>query len=232
MSTRVSVPQDEIAVRSNFELVGTDRQPVAVVPWVVLLGIDGSGKSTVQKYLVNNFSLPFFAGIKTIYRRVDILGRPLKKGPGGDVINHYAEPPYGQIKSVIKLGIRALDWLAGYWLHWARYRAKGYLLLMDRHYFLDMAVAPVRFRYGGPPLLPRLLAKYLPGPNLFIFLDAPVEILQARKKEVTPEEGTRQRELYLELMLSLPYGYVVDASQPVEQVVSEITRIIIDHIQQ
>jgi hypothetical protein len=63
-------------------------------------------------------------------------------------------------------------------------------------------------------------------------LDAPVEVLQRRKQEVTPKEGARQRTAYLKLMQSLPNSYIVDASQPLDEVVAKVKEIILDYISQ
>ena len=197
-------------------------------PWVALLGSHGSGKSTVLKALESDFNSPLFTGVKTIYRRLDFLGQPPKAG--GPVIDHYAHPLHGRVKSVVKLGIRALDWLLGYWSRWKYQRARGYLLLLDRHYFLDVSVDPLRYRYGGPLWLARLLGDLLPGPDLFILLDAPVEVVRNRKQEVSLDEGIRQRAAYLRLVQTRSDAYVVDASKPLPQVVADVKTIILNYI--
>jgi thymidylate kinase len=194
---------------------------------VALLGLDGSGKSTVLKRLEEEFSSSLFAGLKVIYRRPNLSGQTLQNG--GPLIDHYAAPPYGAVKSVAKLGLRALDWWLGYWGRVATPRAQGYLVLLDRHYFIDMSIDPLRYRYNGPLWLARWVALLLPRPDLFILLDAPVEVLQSRKQEVTPEEAARQREAYLKLIQILPNSYVVDASEPLDQVVTNVEQIILNY---
>jgi thymidylate kinase len=190
--------------------------------------LDGSGKSTVLGKLEKEFESPGVAGIKVVYRRPNISGQStVKRGPA---IKHYTEPPHGQVKSIVKLVIRAVDWWLGYWSRWAPQRARGYLVLLDRHYFLDISVDPLRYRYSGPLWLAYRVGQLLPKPDLFILLDAPVEVLQGRKQEVAPEEGARQRDAYLDLVRNLPNGYIVDASQPLDQVVSRVKQIILDHI--
>lgn len=196
-------------------------------PWVALLGLDGSGKSTVLKRLEVELISPFFTGLKVVYRRPNLAGQiPLSQGA---VIDHYADPPHSPLKSIIKLGLRAVDWWLGYRRHLAARRAQGCLVLLDRHYFLDVSVDPLRYRYSGPLWLARWVGLRLPRPDLFIFLDAPVEVLQRRKQEVTPQEAARQREAYLELIQTLPHSYVVDASEPLDRVVANVKQIILNY---
>jgi thymidylate kinase len=78
--------------------------------------------------------------------------------------------------------------------------------------------------------LAKLVGRVFPQPDLVILLDAPPEVLHARKREVSFEETTRQREAYLELVHQLPNGHVVDASKPVHEVVADAERIILDHV--
>jgi hypothetical protein len=51
--------------------------------------------------------------------------------------------------------------------------------------------------------------------------DAPAEVLQARKQEVSFEETERQRLAYLQQVESLGNGYVVRADQALEHVLTE-----------
>ena len=55
-------------------------------------------------------------------------------------------------------------------------------------------------------------------------------VLQSRKQEVSREETARQREAYLELARTLPNAHVVDASRPLEEVVAEVERLVLDYM--
>jgi thymidylate kinase len=70
----------------------------------------------------------------------------------------------------------------------------------------------------------------IPRPHLVILLDAPPEVIQARKQEVSPEETARQREAYLKLVEEMPNGRVVDASKPLGNVIAEVEGIILDYM--
>jgi thymidylate kinase len=122
-----------------------------------------------------------------------------------------------------------VDWWVGYWGMIVHQRARQGLVLFDRH-FLDILVDPRRYRHNAPDCLTRLAIKLVPQPNLFIFLDAPVECLQARKQEVSPSECARQRSAYLELAASLPAARVVDVNRPLADVVGDVRSIILEHM--
>ena len=98
--------------------------------------------------------------------------------------------------------LRAFFWMAynlsGYVsLRWAK--ARSTLVLNDRH-FVDILVDPVRYRYGGPRWLLKFIWRLMPKPDAIILLNAPPEVLQARKQELTLDETRRQCREYLALV--------------------------------
>jgi thymidylate kinase len=63
-----------------------------------------------------------------------------------------------------------------------------------------------------------------------ILLDAPGEVLFERKGEHTAVWLEEQRQRYLALRERIPHLYVVDASQPAEQVKNEAIDLIWKHV--
>ncbi len=74
--------------------------------------------------------------------------------------------------------------------------------------------------------LARLVGKLVPQPDLWILLDAPAEVLQARKQEVPFEETVRQRQAYLDLVNGFNNSVIIDASQTIDKVITDTNRAI------
>ena len=204
-------------------------QPTGLM--VAFLGADGSGKSTVVDRARQSLA-PAFWGTATYHLRPPLRRRKGGHGEGRArmvVAEPHAQPLRGRAASLAKLAY----WWAGYSLGYARniypQIASSKLVLFDRYYY-DILVDTRRYRYRGPLLPARLVSKLVPRPHLIILLDAPPEVLSARKQEVPFEEVVRQREEYLRLVRGMREGHVVDASRPLDEVVAEVEDIILGHM--
>lgn len=107
-----------------------------------------------------------------------------------------------------------------------RIQRRPAVVVFDRHFFCDYyasAVAP-----GRPPraldarLHGYVLRRWYPRPDLTLFLDAPPEVLVARKAGETVERLARRRLEYLDLRDVMPAFQVVDADRPVGDVVDDV----------
>jgi thymidylate kinase len=67
-----------------------------------------------------------------------------------------------------------------------------------------------------------MLQRVFPKPDLVVCLDAPAEVLYARKPEGTLERVRRKREESLAVLSALPQCLVVDATRPPDEVVSDV----------
>jgi thymidylate kinase len=72
----------------------------------------------------------------------------------------------------------------------------------------------------------------VPQPRLWILLDAPAEVLQARKQEVPLEETSRQCAAYRAFVRSRRDFVIVDAAQSLDLVVADVARAITKTIAQ
>ncbi len=215
------------AIRGQARRIG---QRARLVCWpeggliVVFLGPDGVGKSSVIAAVALGVAGAFnrtarygFApGLLTWLRR-----------PSGANAQPHAVPPRSAVMSIV----RAVCYWLVYYLLCYRLRvrlqlARSTLVMHDRH-LIDALVDPKRYRYGGPMWLLRVIWRFVPQPDLIVLLDAPPEVLQARKQEVPFEESARQREAYRSLVRSMENGHVVDSTRPLEQVVGDVSDIIL-----
>lgn len=193
---------------------------------VVLLGPDGAGKSSVVREVSRQMEDVF---ARTICRRFPpgVLQRLLRRPEPPPEKAPHGSPPRPFAASVVRAIFYWFAYYAiGYWVTDRVAMARSGLIMHDRH-LADALVDPIRYRYGGPPWLLRLIWRLIPKPDLVILLDAPADVLQGRKQEVPYSETARQRNAYRALLSQLTNGHVVDATQPLEQVASDVTGIIL-----
>lgn len=184
---------------------------------IVFLGPDGSGKSTVISAVMQQLSQSF----RNVEYRHLRPGRLPKQSNSTPVTDPHAKPVRNKIGSHIKLLYFWSQYLAGnlLWLY-PRY-VRSTLVIFDR-YFHDLLADPLRYRFGGSLNLARKLGRTLTQPDLVFILDAPAEVLQSRKQEVTLAESARQREAYQSLVKEFNNAHIINTNQPVEQVINDV----------
>jgi len=217
---------------------------------VALIGPDGAGKTTISrrlegmlprpvKYLYmgvnldsSNMMLPTSQALRAIKRA---MGAP--PDVGGPPDSRRVKPPpksvFKRILVEVKSILRLINQLSEEWfrqgLAWY-YQRRGDIVLFDRHYFSDYYAYDIANRRGGLPLARRLhgfvLQHIYPRPDLVIYLDAPAEVLYERKGEGTLVALERRRKEYLQIRNLVKHFVVVDASQPLDDVVRAVTEVI------
>jgi thymidylate kinase len=111
------------------------------------------------------------------------------------------------------------------------FQLRGRVVLWDRHFLFEHAIPEEEARRNPPRLTERvhlwLLRHAYPAPDLTIFLDAPVEILQQRKKEQTVARLRRHRDAVLETGRQLKNFQQVDATRTIDEVYADVERRIL-----
>jgi thymidylate kinase len=185
----------------------------------VILGPDGAGKSSVIDGLMGTLE----CGGRTVKMRhlKPRFVAQLRNQPNIIVVDPHGKPPRGALLSLVKIVV----WLIEEWYADLFHERKETVLICDRYYH-DLLVDPRRYRFGAPLWMARLVGRLMPQPKLWILLNAPAEVLQARKQEVTPEETARQCNAYLAFVHRLREHRIVDASQPLGKVIADAARAI------
>lgn len=195
---------------------------------VAVLGPDGSGKSSVIQRVLSDLA-PVFRDTRYMHLRPRLIGG--RNGAIGAVTNPHALPVRGGMASWAKLAYFVSDYVLGFALRVWPLMARSTLVAFDRYYH-DLLVDPERYRYGGSMTLARWSARCVPSPDMWVLLHAPADVLQARKREVPVDETERQRRAYFKLLDRLPNATVVDASQNLAQVATEVECAVLRFLEQ
>ena len=186
---------------------------------VAVLAPDGGSKSSVIELVLADLG-PAFRGTRYLHpwpRVVKSGSTPVRPAAAAP----HALPPRGPIASVARLVHMLLGYIVGYALQVWPLTRRSTLVVFD-HPIRDLLVDQRRYRYGGPVSLVRWTAKWVPAPDLWVLLDAPVDALQARKSEVSAGESRRQRGDRLEMVEHLWNAAVVDAARELPLVAAAV----------
>jgi thymidylate kinase len=198
---------------------------------IVILGADGSGKSTAAASLMAALNGTFIQdkSLHVHWKPAVFLRRRRKERP--PTRDPQAQPPRGRLASALALAWHWTEFLAGAVLQFFPVRFRAGLVLVERHHY-DFFVDSRRYRLRSPGAVARFAFRCQPAPDLVFLLDAPAEVLHARKPELSLEETHRQREAYLKLVCRLRQGRVIDATQPQSVVVQEMLQKTLRFVEQ
>lgn len=187
------------------------------MPWVAVLGADGSGKSTVIDGLIEHLAS----------KKIDVVNqhwRPVLGGKdesdNGPVVDPHAQTPRGMVASMLKVGVLLVIWRLSFWGDIGKQRKQGKLVLFDRFY-ADLLNDPIRYRYGGSRVFASTVFKWMPKPDLIILLDAEAEVLYARKPEVEMGELKKIVSRYRDYIDNEKRGKLINSDQEVKKVIAD-----------
>ena len=197
---------------------------------IVLLGADGSGKSSVAKRLLDELHGTFYKDKSLhVHWKPSVFFRK-RRSERAPTTDPHGQPTRGWLASQLVLLYHWLEYFVGGVLQFLPVLFRCGMVLIERHHY-DFLVDPRRYRLQPPCALIRFAFRCLPKPDLVFVLDAPPELFQARKPEVTLEESRRQREAYLSLAARMPNARVIDGTQPLDLVVADIVREALTHLE-
>jgi thymidylate kinase len=175
---------------------------------VAFLGPDGTGKSSMAAHLQESFFFP----ARPVYMGLYGGGQTRRRDPRGPV-QHVTRTSGHLIRQWRRYAAAAF------------HRRRGRLVVYDRFGY-DALLR----KSANAPVMTRMrrwaLAHTVPRPDLVVTLDAPAQVLYARKQEHDLERLESQRQAYLALSARLPNAAVVDTDRSLEEVQREVTWLI------
>ena len=196
--------------------------------FIVLVGPDGTGKTTIANALEKTLASSF----NRVYRfhwRPGLLpalrGRPSKKRESAT--NMQQDPPpdtfkYGTLISLVRYLYYLTDFVLGHWLRIWPARLRGELVIGERWYY-DVVVHPERYAFRLPGWLLKAGGKFVPRPDSSILLYGDPEKIHARKPELEPGEIRRHIDNLELLMPGAPWSKRVASDRPLEETLAELS---------
>jgi thymidylate kinase len=193
---------------------------------VALLAPDGAGKTTLANELTRTFYMPSRYIYMGMNLEASTVGLPTTRW-----LHAQGAPSGGAARLPLRAlarGLRFPNTLIEQW-----YRAavgyyslvRGRLVIFDRFVYDTLLGSKERMSLKTR-LRRRLLTLGAPKPDLVVLLDAPGEVLYARKGEHSPAVLEQQRQGYLRLLPHLPQMVVVDATRNTDEVRRQVTSLI------
>jgi thymidylate kinase len=225
--------------------------PSKTVFTVALVGADGAGKSTIGRRLTSSLSFPtkylYMGDNLTTANKMLPTTRMLwwirrargitpRSGPPTARPEDRAARPAGGVGSLLKTTLRLMNRLAEEYyrvaLAWL-YQVRGNVVVFDRHYFADYYACDIAANGNAQSWNRRvhgmILDRFFPRPDLVVCLDAPAEVLFARKPEGTVEALERRRQEYFRIRDVVERFVIVDATKNADQVTREVSGAIEDY---
>jgi thymidylate kinase len=183
---------------------------------VSFMGVDGSGKSTLIELLRKKLKNKF-RKIKYIHLRPYLILL--------DKSTVQANPHKSKKTWPILLNFfRILYWLIIYRFFFYLFANNSKQLIIFDRYAHDLMIDPIRYKFNLPNRITKFILNLFPNPNLWIVLNAPIKVLEKRKKELPTKELKKQIRSYLNFAKQRKNSIVVNTNNSVQSCLSLIIK--------
>ena len=186
---------------------------------VSFIGVDGSGKSTLIELLREKLKNKF-RKIKYVHLRPYLILL--------DKSTVQPNPHNSNVTWPILLNFfRILYWLIIYRFFFYLFTNKSKQLIIFDRYAHDLTIDPIRYKFNLPRKITNFILNLFPNPSLWIILNAPIKVLEKRKKELPTRELKKQIRSYLNFAKQRKNSIVVNTNNSVQSSLSLIIKKIV-----
>ena len=210
---------------------------------IALIGVDGSGKTTIARRLVGSLPMPamyMYMGTNPEAASHELPTTRFKRAIRHRVApssQYQGGPPRRAADANLQprslaSRLRSAGHVAGLMSEEIyrqvlvrRANRRGQTVIVDRHFLFDYFAHDVTDASGNRTLAQRVhgwLLRRLPRPEIVILLDAPANVVYARKREGRLEDLVSRRAEYLALVDSFPGIRMVDAARSLDEVEADV----------
>ena len=207
-----------LLAREAARLLRRTLQPTGA--FVTVLGPDGAGKSTLLENLQAILE-PFFRHQAVFHFRPMLFQKKRES-----VSDPHGRPPRGVLASWLKVFYYFAEWWLGFFMLIVPAKVRSTLVIFDRS-FDDLSIDPKRYRLRGAGVLVRFLRRLLPRADRVLILDAPPEVIHARKPELPVREIEAQRSALRALAKGGPRCVLLAADESPEKVARHAAREVV-----
>lgn len=163
--------------------------------FIVLMGVDGAGKTTISNELKERSKVSF-RRINHYHSRVRVL-KDLSQVRSGETVVDVSDPhgnkkKSGKFVSFLKFNYYFLDYLIGNVMI-SKEKIQSSLVLIERYYY-DYSIDKIRYNLNLSDSFIKFFGHFVKKPDAIYILTGDSRILCERKHEITIEEIDKQKQ--------------------------------------